>query len=144
MFAFMGLLAAVGEYDGNGEFSEKWHILAIKYFETCGARICEVGNKIDICNTFSLIDQFFEKHDINLIEKSPIGAKVFTAIKSYGKIVVTNYSELIQSSENLKQLGPNSTILKLTQISPVSSAVIISPQQPQQPPSKLKPLRNNS
>ena len=138
MFAFMGLLAAMGEYEGKGEFSEKWLILAIKYFETCGARICEVGNSTDICNTFSLIDQFFEKHDINTIEKNPIGAKVFAAIKSFGNIVITNYNDLIQSSESIKKLGPNSTILKLTQpqVSP--------PSQAQTSNSKLKPLRNNT
>ena len=144
MYAFMALLAAIGEFDSNNEFSDKWLRLAIKCFEACGERICEVGNHIDICNTFSLIDQFFEMHDISHIDSARLGIKVFTAIKKYGVFVMSKYGDMIRSKESLKKLGPNSIILKL-----------VSEQQPQQyqqqqpqviqvsgiPQSKLKPLR---
>lgn len=115
MYAFMGLLAAVGEYETDGEFSEKWFRLAIKCFEACGARICEIGNHNDICNTFSLIDQFFDMHSLHTIGSNFIGAKVLNAIQSYATIVMSKFSDMIRSKESMKKLGENSTILALVE-----------------------------
>lgn len=144
MFAFMGLLAAIGEYDGDWQrnLSEKWLRLAIKCFEASGARICELGNQTDIFNSFSLIDQFFEMHDKESMVKTQMGAKVFQSIRNYGELVMKNYYDVITSKENLKKLGQNSTILQLLNINPNVQGSSVSPVQHQ--PSRLKPLRGGN
>ena len=129
MFSFMALLAAIGEFDSGNEFSEKWFRLASKCFEACGEKICEAGNNVDICNTFSLIDQFFEMHDINHIEDTHLGTKAFNVIKKYALLVMQKYESVIRSKESLKKFGANSTILKLVD------------ELQETPQSVLKPIR---
>ena len=125
----MALLAAIGEFDSGNEFSEKWFRLASKCFEACGEKICEAGNNVDICNTFSLIDQFFEMHDINHIEDTHLGTKAFNVIKKYALLVMQKYESVIRSKESLKKFGANSTILKLVD------------ELQETPQSVLKPIR---
>lgn len=143
MFAFMGLLAAIGEYEGDWQrnFSEKWLRLAIKCFEAAGARICELGNQNDIFNSFALIDQFFEMHDKDSMQKSQMGLKAYQSIKNYGELVMKNYNDVITSKDNLKKLGPNSVILHLLNVNVSQSSSV---QSSGHQPSRLKPLRGGN
>jgi len=134
LHSFIALLSALGEFEGNSGFSEKWLRLAIKCFEACGARICEVGNHSDISSTFGLIDQFFEMHQISILEKDPIGQKVYSVLQAFLNLVMQNFGEIIRSKDNIKKLGSGSIVLGIVG---VDSTVKSSPSGLK----LLKPLR---
>ena len=111
MMSFNGLLKAIGEFENIEHFSDKWLRLALKCFEACGVRLCEIGNKTDIVNAVFRVDDFFEEHPIEEIQESPLGSKIMRAIQSFISLVGKNFYDTISTPENLKMLA-NSPVLK--------------------------------
>ena len=83
MFSFMGLLAAVGEWNNYEQVSEKWIRMSLKCLEPCGVRICEIGNVNDVKTAVQLVKDFLKTNPKEQIEASPIGGKIMTVLNNF-------------------------------------------------------------
>lgn len=112
MKSFCGLLSAIGEFENIEHFSDKWMKLALKCFEACGVRLCEIGNKSDIMSAVLKVDEFFEEHPLEEIQAAPIGPKILKTINSFISNVGQGYSELFESPDITQTLS-NSPLLQM-------------------------------
>jgi hypothetical protein len=113
MFAFMGFLSAVGEYQNYQSFSDKWIRLALKCFEASGARICELGNASDVVNTLVLVDRFFLQQDPTQIEAAPLGERIMSALSGFVHLVAQGFGDEVRKKENISRISQNSVVLQL-------------------------------
>jgi hypothetical protein len=109
--AFIGLLSALGEYSNYQRFSEKWIRLALKGFEACGTRICEVGTISEIVNSIVLVDQFFVSHTIEDIEASPLGLKIVSGLMGYVTGGGDSFGDQMKRKDLVGRMAHNSPLL---------------------------------
>jgi hypothetical protein len=113
MFGFMGFITAIGEYRNLSNFSEKWIRLALKCFEACGTRICEVGDIGNIVNTVILDDRFFVVTPEPDLSAMPLGDKIAAALTAFVRNVVQGFGEHVRKRENIARISQNSLVRQL-------------------------------
>lgn len=113
MFAFVGLLSAISEYDNKEQFTERWIRLALKCFEACGVRICEVKDEKSILESIILVNQMLINNNIEQLDSSAIGKKIVGVLKSYVNLVFEKFSDVVNTKEMKKKLGNDAEIYKL-------------------------------
>ena len=91
MYSFMGLLAAVGEWNNYDQISEKWLRMSLKCLEPCGVRICEIGNVGDVKTAVQLVKEFLKKNPKEQIEASPIGGKIMTVLNNFLRLAAESF-----------------------------------------------------
>ena len=115
MFAFIGLLTALNEFQNKENYTEKWIRLGLKCFEACGVRICEVKNEEDIKQSIVLINKFLGRHGVEELQSSQIGIKIIFVLRSYLKLVYERFDDIVNTKEMKRKLGSGSEINKLMQ-----------------------------
>ncbi|OHS93682.1 hypothetical protein TRFO_40060 [Tritrichomonas foetus] len=113
MFAFIGLLSAIGEFENREQYTERWIRLALKCFEACGVRICEVKDEQSICESIILVNKMLTKYGLEQLESSGIGAKIVGVLKSYVNLVFERFDDVVYTKEMKKTLGNDAEIYKL-------------------------------
>jgi hypothetical protein len=113
LFGFMGFISAIGEHTNPTNFSEKWIRLALKCFEACGARICELGDITNIMNTLVLIDRFFKTHPEGTLSGTTLGEKIVNALTGFVRSVVQGYGEQVRKRENISRISQGSLVGQL-------------------------------
>ena len=113
VFAFQGLLSAIGEYENKDMFTDRWIKLALKCFEACGVRICEVGQEDDVKEAIIMLEAFLEMHPHERLLSSSFGPKILHIARSFVELVVEKFSNVVNSREIRKRLGPNPKFMDL-------------------------------
>lgn len=115
MKSFYGLLSAIGEFENIEHFSDKWLRLALKCFEACGVRLCEIGNQTDIVSAILKIDEFFEEHPQEEIQEAPVGQKILKTINNFISLIGKNFSYLLDSPDITQTLSKSPLLQMLKQ-----------------------------
>ena len=115
MFAFIGLLSAIGEFENREQFTERWIRLALKCFEACGVRICEVKDEASIRDSIILVNNMLTKYGVEQLESSGIGSKIVGVLKSYVNLVFDRFDDVINTKDMKKTLGNDAEIYKLVE-----------------------------
>ena len=95
------------------QFTERWIRLALKWFEACGVRICEVKDEKSIRESIILVNQMLINNNIEQLDSSAIGKKIVGVLKSYVNLVFEKFSDLVNTKEMKKKLGNDAEIYKL-------------------------------
>lgn len=112
MFAFTGLLSAIGEFENRDQFTERWIRLGLKCFEACGVRICEIGQDEDIKQSQILLNNFLQKYSIEKLNSSTLGSRIVAVIRSFVELVNESFSEVMSSLDMKEALGDDAEIYK--------------------------------
>jgi hypothetical protein len=113
MFASMGFLNAVGEYQNDQSLSGKWIGLALKCFEASRAKICELGNAADVVNTLVLTDRFFLQQAPAQIEAAPLGDRIMNSLSGFVHLIAQGFGDEIRKMKNISRISQNLVILQL-------------------------------
>jgi hypothetical protein len=113
MFGFMGFISAIGEIANPTKFSEKWIRLALKCFEACAVRICDIGEVSHIVNALVLVDRFFAANPDGTLAGTPLGEKVVNGLTGFVRTVVQRYGEQLKRKENISRISQGSIVRRL-------------------------------
>lgn len=111
LYMFLSLLTALGEYENYELYSMKWIKLALKCFDACGTRMCQLQVIKNIQTSLNSIESFLEQHSIEEFEETTMGSKVLQSIAAFVNLVASNFSEMIESNEI--QIAPSSVVMQM-------------------------------
>jgi hypothetical protein len=120
---FTGLLTLIGDFENRVQFTEKWVKLALKCFEQCGTRLCEIVPQDKIQSALAALEKLLHRLTIEYIQESTMGVRIITIFRAFLTKVIEKYPDSINPHDQAK----NPTILALIAIPPEKKPVSLEP-----------------